>query len=83
MWWKLSRDIAWANLEAQHVIALRLMKLAKGGAAAQREAHRMISEKMVASMEAAAALASGKSPKSIVRRYRTIIRANGKRLSGS
>jgi hypothetical protein len=31
MWWKLSREIVAANLEAQHVIALRLLKLAKGG----------------------------------------------------
>jgi hypothetical protein len=37
-WWKLSTDLALAGFEAQSVIALRLMKLAAGGPAADREA---------------------------------------------
>jgi hypothetical protein len=82
MWWKLSSDIAAANLEAQRVIALRLMKMAKGGPAAHKEANRMVSEKMVASVEAATTLATGGSLEKILRRYRTIVRANEKRLSG-
>jgi hypothetical protein len=82
MWWKLSCDIAAANLQAQRVIALRLMKLAQGGPAAQKEAHMMVSEKLVASAEAATSLASGKSVESVVRRYSAIMSANEKRLSG-
>jgi hypothetical protein len=78
--WKLSAQLAFANLEAQHVIALRVAKLAKGGPAAQREARRMVVEKIAASAEAGLALAAGKSPQSVVRRYRTIMRANTKRL---
>jgi hypothetical protein len=83
MWWNLSYDIVAANLEAHRVIALRLMKLAQGGPAAQMEAQKMVSEKMAASAEAAAMLGGGGSLASVVRRYRTIIRANGKRLSGA
>ena len=82
MWWKLSCDIAAANLQAQRVIGLRLMKLAQGGPAARKEAEMMVSEKLAASAEAAASLASGNSVDSVLRRYRTIMRANEKRLSG-
>jgi len=80
-WWKLSSDLAFAGMEAQGVIALRMMKLARGGPAAEREARRMVAEKIGASAEAAVALASGRSPDSVVRRTRTVIRANKKRLS--
>jgi hypothetical protein len=82
MWWKLSCDIAAANLQAQRVIALRLMKLAEGGPAAQEEAEMMVSEKLAASAEAAVSLASGNSVESVVRRYSAIMLANEKRLSG-
>jgi hypothetical protein len=81
-WMKLSSDVMMANFEAQRVIGLRLVKLAQGGAAAEDESHRMVSEKLAAAAEAATALAIGKSPHAIVRRYRTIIRANKRRLSG-
>jgi hypothetical protein len=82
MWWKLSCDIAAANLQAQRVIALRLIKLSEGGPAAQQEAEMMVSEKLAASAEAAVSLASGKSVESVVRRYSAIMSANEKRLSG-
>jgi hypothetical protein len=81
MWWKLSCDMAKANMEAQRVIALRLIKLSKGGPSAQTEAHKMITEKMMASAEAMATLATGGSVQSVLRRYLTIMRANEKRLS--
>jgi hypothetical protein len=80
-WWKFSADLALAGFEAQRVIALRLMTLAAGGPAANREAHRMVAEKIAASTEAAAMLATGGSPKAVLRRTRTIMRANEKRLS--
>jgi hypothetical protein len=40
----------------------------------------MIAEKLTAAVEATTALASGKSPQSVLRRYRTIMRANERRL---
>ncbi len=80
-WWKLSSDLAMANLEAQRVIALRLAKLAKGDVAAKLEARRMIVEKIAASAEASMAIAAGRTPQSVLRRHRAIMRANGKRLA--
>ena len=80
-WWKLSTDLALAGFEAQRVIALRLAKLAAGGPAAEREARRMVTEKIAASAEAAVTIATGGSPETVLRRYRTIMRANNQRLS--
>ena len=51
MWWKFSHDLMMANFEAQRVIALRMLKLSKGGKAAQREASKMVSEKVARSEE--------------------------------
>jgi hypothetical protein len=78
---KLSSEVMLANFEAQRVISLRLAKLARGGQAAEKESRRMVTEKLTAGTAAAAALATGKSPHSVVRRYRTIMRANKRRLS--
>ena len=80
-WMKFSSDMMMAQFEAQRVIALRLAKLAQGGTAAEVESRRMITEKLTAAAEAATALAVGKSPQSVVRRYRTLMRANERRLS--
>jgi len=82
-WMKLSSDMMLANLQAQRVIGLRMMKLARGGPAAETESRRMVSEKCTAAMDATAALASGKSPESVVRRYRTVMNANERRLNGT
>ena len=77
------------GLEAQSVIALRMMRLASGGAPAQAEARRMVSEKATAAAEAqlvAAAAAwagnkdhviAGKALKVFAKR----VRANRRRLS--
>jgi hypothetical protein len=81
MWWKFSRDLFAANLEAQRVIMLRIQKMAMGGTAAEKEAELMVSEKIQASVEAATTVATGGSPQKVLRRYRTIMRANAKRLS--
>jgi hypothetical protein len=59
------------------------MKIAGGGPAAHAEAHRMVTEKTAALAEAAVALATGGSAQKIVRRYRTHVRANERRLSRS
>ncbi len=80
-WLKLSSDLMAANWEAQRVITLRLAKLSKGGEAANKEARQMVSEKVAASVEAAMNLSSGGTVESVVKRYRSIMRANTRRLS--
>lgn len=79
-WMKFIRSASWLALESQHVIALRVVKLARGGAPASREAARMIEEKIIALGEATAKAASGCSPDSLVTGYRKKVRANRRRL---
>jgi len=67
-------------LEANGVIALRMMKLMRGGRNARREAELMVSEKIKAAVEASASLMAGASGDEIVRRYRRYVAANAKRL---
>lgn len=80
-WWKFSADLTMAGFEAQRVVALRLLKLGAGGPAASTEATRMVTEKIAASTEAATTLLSGGSAEKVLRRYRTIMRANERRLT--
>ena len=70
-WMKLSLDAARLGYEMQTVMALRMLKLAQGGAAATTEAQRMVTEKGVAFAEAAATLATGGSMDKVVRRVRS------------
>jgi hypothetical protein len=67
-------------VEANGVVALRMMKLMRGGRSARREAKLMVSEKMDAAFEAAARLMVGASGDEIVQRYRKRVAANAKRL---
>lgn len=69
-------------VEANGVIALRMMKLMRGGKRARREAQLMVSEKIGAAYEATASLMAGASGDQIVRRYRRKVAANAKRLGG-
>ena len=78
---KLALTSAQAWQEAQVVMALRMMRLAGGGAIAQAEATRMVTEKGAALMEAASTLAMGGSAQKVVRGYRTRVRANKRRLT--
>ncbi len=80
-WMKLLQDASRLSLESQQVIALRLLKLARGGPAASREAKRMITEKMVALGEATEKSSSGRSARSVVNGYRKKVRANRRRLT--
>jgi hypothetical protein len=80
-WLGLGFATAQLQFEAQRVIALRMAKLAAGGAAAQAEALRMVSEKSAAAAEAAMIVATGGTPKKVIRRYRTRVRANARRLA--
>ena len=69
-------------LEANGVIALRMMKLMRGGKSARREAELMVSEKVHAAFDATASLLAGASSEKIVHRYRRHVAANAKRLGG-
>jgi hypothetical protein len=66
--------------EANGVIALRMMKLMRGGRAADREATLMVTEKIHAAFEAGASLITGASGEQIVHRYRQHVARNAKRL---
>ena len=58
-WLALSSQAALLGLEAQRVMALRIMHLAAGGARGQAEAQRMVTEKFAAFVEAQAAAVAG------------------------
>ncbi|HEU4662183.1 MAG TPA: hypothetical protein VFS63_16140 [Pseudolabrys sp.] len=74
-------SVAALALEANHVIALRLMKLARGGRNARAEASRMASEKVGEAMAASVTLATGGTVAKVIRHYRKRVRANARRLS--
>jgi hypothetical protein len=77
---RLTHDAVMLGLEAQRVIGLRLIKLSGGGPAAQAEALRTVSEKTAALAEAGLTLARGGSAGRVMRRYRTHVRSNKRRL---
>lgn len=94
--WRLYGEFAWQGtrimLDAQQVIALRLAKIALGGAAAEAEASLMVSEKIAAFMQsqaiagrgvlsAAPAGASARSARQILNLYQRRVSANRRRLS--
>lgn len=80
---QLTHDAVLLGLESQRVMGLRLMKLSRGGRAAHAEALRMFSEKTTALAEAGTTLARGGSAGTVIRRYRTHVRSNKRRLSKS
>ena len=76
---------SWVNLmmlaaESQQVIWLRTLRLAAGGAYAEREAYRMVSEKFMTGGFEFGRLMLGASSDSVVKRYRNKVRANRRRL---
>jgi hypothetical protein len=82
-WFQLSVNAALLGLETQRVIGLRLVRLSAGGPAARSEALRMVSEKSAALAEATMTLARGGSAQKVIRRYRTHVRSNKRRLPKS
>jgi hypothetical protein len=77
---------SWFNMmmlagEAQQVIWLRTMKLALGGAKAEREAKLMVSEKINSAQVEALKLIMGGSLETTTKNVRRKVRANRKRLS--
>jgi ketopantoate hydroxymethyltransferase len=86
-WLRLTMD-AWSlGMEASSVIALRTMKMAAGGAAADAEGQRMVSEKVKAGLELQSLTMMGGlglTPQAAAARtlthYRRKVRANQRRL---
>jgi hypothetical protein len=74
-------DTLMLGLEAQEVIWLRSLRIAGGGKAGEREIARMVGEKVVAAAQATVSAASGADAASILRTYRSKVRANRRRLS--
>jgi hypothetical protein len=67
-------------VEANGVVALRMMKLMLGGRKARREAELMVREKIHAGIEATPKPMAGASGDEIVHRYRQHVATNAKRL---
>jgi hypothetical protein len=78
-WLQLMRTVTEANLSAPYVIAMRMNRLAQGGALATREAQRMVTEKIAVAAEANLLLLTG-GLHSAAKRYRNAVRANERRL---
>jgi hypothetical protein len=68
-------------LESNQVIALRLAKLAAGGAPARAEASMMVSEKISEAWGAGVTLMTGGSSAKVISQYRKRVAANSRRLS--
>ena len=79
-WHKLARDMTLLGVESQLVIGLRMVRLMQGGAEAQREAQRMVAEKMDQLAKASLTLATGGTPQTVCDGYRRRVRANARRL---
>jgi hypothetical protein len=87
-WFTIGWDAWMLGAESAMVIGLRSVTLAMGGAQAQREARRMVMEKVEAGTALGVALAAGTlgaSAQSVTRgtvsHYSKMVRANRKRLS--
>jgi hypothetical protein len=79
LWLKLASDTTLLAMEAQTVIGLRLGQIAMGrGSVAENQL--MVTEKLLAFVEAAATIATGGSVHKVVKGYRKKVRANTKRL---
>jgi hypothetical protein len=76
---KLTLDTALLAMEAQTVIGMRLSQIAMGRGTAA-ETQLMVTEKMLALVEAAGTVAMGGSAHKVVRGYRKRVRANVRRL---
>jgi hypothetical protein len=88
-YWKLWNEVWRLGFEAQGVITMRLARMSAGGAAADAECRRMVSEKVAAAAAAqaaaAAAIAGGKGIETVaslaLAPLKRAVRANHRRLS--
>ena len=78
-WIKLTIDTTLLGLEAQSVIGMRLSQIAMGKGS-PAEAQLMVTEKMLAFVDAATTVAAGGSAHKVVDDYRRHVQANAKRL---
>ncbi|KAA0970332.1 hypothetical protein FPY71_07350 [Aureimonas fodinaquatilis] len=78
---RLWYDMMMLGIESQQVMFLRTMKLARGGKAGEREAQRMVAEKLSAAGAAGMTLSHGGTAETVVKGYRKKVRANARRLS--
>ena len=68
-------------VEASEVVRLRFEKFAHGGDDCESEAALMVTEKMLAAIEACASWLAGATAGVIIDRYRERVAANARRLS--
>lgn len=87
-WIGLGWDAWMLGAEAATVIGLRTLKIATGGAAAEREAHRMVEEKAAAAqalqvmaMTGALGFTAPQAARKTIKHYRRKVRANRRRLA--
>ena len=87
-WLRVGLNAWLLSIEASTVIALRTVKLAAGGAAAEAEARRMVSEKLEAGLALQASALTGGLGRTrhgaanrTIAHYRRKVRANSRRLS--
>ena len=87
-WLELSLKAVQMGMEAQSVIALRMLRLATGGARMEAEASRMVTDKVpAAEAQAVAAVSalSGRAPHVVASKAPRVVkkrvRANKRRLS--
>jgi len=78
-WMQLVLDTTLLGLEAQSVVGVRLSHIAMGQAT-PAEAHLMVTEKLLAFMDAATMVAAGGSAHLVVNSYRQRVKANAERL---
>jgi hypothetical protein len=81
-WIKLTIDTTLLGFEAQGVIAARLAQIAMGQGT-PAEAHLMMTEKMLAFVDAATTVAAGGSAHTVVADYRRRVQANARRLQAT
>jgi len=80
-WLTMGTELAMLGVEAQTVIGQRMAMFMLGGPKARKEARLMVTEKVKAAGEAAVTLATGGSPRKVVRSYQRKVQANQRRLS--
>lgn len=87
-WIGLGWDAWMLGAEAATVIGLRTLKVAAGGVAAEREAHRMVQEKVeaaqalqVMALTGALGFTAPQVARKTLKHYRRKVRANRRRLS--
>jgi hypothetical protein len=90
-WMSLASKAMILGVEAQYAMALRMARLATGGKSAEREAERMMADKLtamtelslVAALGAAAGRDIGQISQDLIRRTSRRVRKNTRRLSRS